>query len=856
MKIKRLFKRIFEIREILILVSVFLILFFLIERLAGIFFIFGGEGNYFLDFSFVRDVYQYAWHPIAAGSGFPNPILNFSFGIFHLFSLLQGLGLSLKFINSFSITLVYFLPFVSMYWLLVKIIGLEKKIGFLISLFYLLNPFSLYHLKDAMFWNTAPMFVFPIVFGIIHRYYSNSIKLFLFFGIITAIFSFSFSNIPYLGLFQIFLLMSVVIVSFLKSEISSMRTIVKNLLVLELSFFLFGAFWIINLVRFQIQDLNNYYTSDFAISWAKSAAGDGFIMSKIFSLTTLIPNDESYILSRIYNFIFSKIILLIPFFIVLISLFKNKQKNKKILLVLVFFLVSIFFLNKGVNEPFGFFYLWMLENIPFFIVFKSPLEKFSVLLIFLLTIIIAIILNDLKNKFIHKLVIFYILLNLIPLVSMNFIPDFNIKEGVVTRKFTYKQEYADVKNIINNKKKDFKILSVPGSRNYQVTLKNHDNKYYRGMDPLMYSFNKPFIAAYSEGKSDIIFNNFSSKNIEEQLAFFNVGAIVMNRDIVPSFGFKEKESKSTLDRIFKGNNTNEWSSDSVSLYYNDNFLPHFYIPEGVIIEKSESENKNIFFQSDYQTVPGIFFEEQNLKSIGLLRKMVEFEKNKQNLEFKKLNPTKYRIIIHNAHEKIPLIFSESFHAGWNIYSGKHEKQDLGLKFSSMYKILDGNEDDQASKEELEEFINNGLISSLGDGREKNIKHKKWEDNKEKLDYIEKYNIDFISKNFQGTIQNDNLPNGNFWETWLRKPIAEENHLMANGYANSWIIDAEKICSENPGSCYKNSDGTYDMELIVEFWPQRLFYIGAGISLSTFIGCLIYLGINRFGAYKKNKNNNE
>ena len=36
------------------------------------------------------------------------------------------------------------------------------------------------------------------------------------------------------------------------------------------------------------------------------------------------------------------------------------------------------------------------------------------------------------------------------------------------------------------------------------------------------------------------------------------------------------------------------------------------------------------------------------------------------------------------------------------------------------------------------------------------------------------------------------------------------------------------------------DGTYDFELIIEFWPQRLFYLGAVVSGSFFIMAIIYL----------------
>lgn len=211
------------------------------------------------------------------------------------------------------------------------------------------------------------------------------------------------------------------------------------------------------------------------------------------------------------------------------------------------------------------------------------------------------------------------------------------------------------------------------------------------------------------------------------------------------------------------------------------------------------------------------------------------------LEFKKINPTKYKIIVHDAKGSFPLIFSESFHDEWKVYLSKN--QDIKIKNQDLenYKILDGNEGDQASREELENYIERGWISSLGNGGIKEIKHKKQDSGgKEKLDYIEEYNIDFISKNFQGTIQNDNLKNGKFYETWLKDPLPNENHLVANGYANSWIINTDEICGVENSKCIKNIDGTYDFELVVEFWPQRLFYLGLGISGAILIGFFGYL----------------
>ncbi|MDO8515120.1 MAG: hypothetical protein Q7S14_01345 [bacterium] len=182
------------------------------------------------------------------------------------------------------------------------------------------------------------------------------------------------------------------------------------------------------------------------------------------------------------------------------------------------------------------------------------------------------------------------------------------------------------------------------------------------------------------------------------------------------------------------------------------------------------------------------------------------------IEFKKVDPTKYIVKIHNVRSSFPLVFSESFHAGWKAYP-VNIQTNSNLDVSN-YKILTGNEADQASSEELTDYINKGWVTDVG----KN---------------------DFVSKNFQGTIQNDNLPTGQIWETWFKTPMPEETHQLVNGYANSWLIDPAKTCAKTP--C--------DFELIIEFWPQRLSYLGFIISGLTLTVSLIIILVSRI---KKNE----
>lgn len=71
----------------------------------------------------------------------------------------------------------------------------------------------------------------------------------------------------------------------------------------------------------------------------------------------------------------------------------------------------------------------------------------------------------------------------------------------------------------------------------------------------------------------------------------------------------------------------------------------------------------------------------------------------------------------------------------------------------------------------------------------------------------------------------------------------ESHLMANGYANAW---------------YMNKTDTF--EIILNFLPQKLFYIGSAISLTTFIFCVFYISKDKIevlhSRYAKKKSNTD
>ena len=79
---------------------------------------------------------------------------------------------------------------------------------------------------------------------------------------------------------------------------------------------------------------------------------------------------------------------------------------------------------------------------------------------------------------------------------------------------------------------------------------------------------------------------------------------------------------------------------------------------------------------------------------------------------------------------------------------------------------------------------------------------------------------------------DSLSNGTNYGAALTE------HVQLNGWQNAWYVDVDKICSDQ-SSCSQNSDGTHNIELVVEFTPQRWFIRGLIISGATLACCITY-----------------
>lgn len=164
------------------------------------------------------------------------------------------------------------------------------------------------------------------------------------------------------------------------------------------------------------------------------------------------------------------------------------------------------------------------------------------------------------------------------------------------------------------------------------------------------------------------------------------------------------------------------------------------------------------------------------------------------INFVRVNPTKYRLKVNNAMEPYTLVFSESFNEGWRLYL----KRDSGRKIGTGM---------------LRNLVSS-VISLLVAEAE--------------VDYEE---LSYFDGDINEGVHQKIFLEPSTFETWGSKSIADDRHYRINGFANAWEIHPEDVGQAQ------------DYELIVEFWPQHVFYISLFISSAIVLGCIFFVVFN-------------
>jgi len=778
--------------------------------------------------------YLFQWISLQNGQYFSLNYLPY----FFFYKLIELFTHNVYYISAVLLFLLKIIAGLGIYKLSRLIYNEKRKVLYSLPvIFYLLSPAQLNASYYLYIYSFAPWFLY-FIFKII-KFRKILIQDIIWLSIILFFSSINLPNPKYI--FHLFLISIIIFIASSLFKLANVNLFLKNWWKLLIFLFL-SAYLIIPLFIFVTFYSAGKYDVHIKAGYQDEGQMIDFGESTLDRMFKLHKDTLNLNKNAIIRYNSNAIINLLSYLFVILIIYsaiflKNKNKDlRKYQYVLLTLSVVYLFLAAGPNPPLGFLYQHTVESFSLLAFLRTTAGATFFLSVFFALLLFPLVLNQKTIKRQNIILILLIIAFCVvgyPLLNGESYK--NVKVGspntnTAERGIKIPDDYFNIQDLLRSIKIDAKVLYTNAEYSYIATAWG-----YFGVPIYDFIYNT---------------NNVDCKNITDPL-LYNIGFIFTDKS---SLDRQNCPLSTNKDDIIKQTNFIEFSKISKDL-----FLPLFTASKKII------------------------FDEQNSSGSDISEKTKEVESSGDKspvLEFKKINPTKYRIRVHGAEGVFPLVFSENFHDAWKAYLTQSSSPQLTVPnpFQNLndqlsnYKILDGNSEDQASKDELTEYIKNGWVTTLGDLKEKEISHKKWENNDEKTDYVEKYKIDFVSKNFQGTVQNDNLPEGKLWETWLAgkagentsnglfsfltrdKPalqVPDEDHLMVNGYANSWVIDSAKVCSGN-SKCLKNPDGSFDMEFVVEFWPQKMYYLGVLVSGITLLGCIIFL-ICHWQINKRRKN---
>lgn len=534
-------------------------------------------------------------------------------------------------------------------------------------------------------------------------------------------------------------------------------------------------------------------------------------------------------------------IFLIQFFFFILAIFgnfifkPNELLNKKRLIYFLLGIIVFFYMfslgTKGRWAP-VFMYFW--NHMPVFNTYRS-IYKFMIPIYYSLIILFIFFLSKLKNNLIKYIILIIIIPSLlvfnreisIARTSTHPIPDFynRIEKFEKNPFLSYTKIVPDnswytVFRWLPNRLDSINIL--PSYLHGMILYNYADNAFNRFVPKTNDTLNEILLSCYQEP--------WQIYDAEKILNTLGIQTIIVQKDVIPKnpignssyFCLDRPQHLSYLQLIKKIGDLEIYRNKSTET------LPFFYIPSNIYLEKNSTLFLHLVSQTSFKIGSVILFEEQNRP---INRSIINSGKDTSFIEYKKINPIKYRVVLHNIKNPLLLASNQNFNQEWKLYVLPGVIQNnQNLVLNNNYQISKYYTSYQANRQDINQMTKQALLSNIEPQKP----------------------TKFISKNFHNSVQNENLTDGSIFETFLRHPykIPENDQYLINAYASGWYLQPEKICRLN-NLCRANKNGTYDMELVLEYHPQFIFWIGLVVSSVTLLGSVIYLLVS-YGIRKNKK----
>lgn len=452
-------------------------------------------------------------------------------------------------------------------------------------------------------------------------------------------------------------------------------------------------------------------------------------------------------------------------------------KNKKIIALATGFLVTIFFM-KSSAEPFGWLFIWMMENVPLFSIFRNPHQKFSIIYLLLISIIIIYFIISLKRKW---KIIGSVLLSLyiITFSSFYFTSGFAPRVNTID---TIPLEYKESADFIESENlKRWIILPYNNSTwiNKNFGFEWYHLFHYLIQDTEIFNKNDTAFSSYTNHFSQLISSHWNETLLLDIIKKYNIDLVILDKNIDRYNRFAHKEEHEKTKKFL----------DDLLVWYDKKVFWNiviYYLPKN-------SKNSDI-----------------QISATG---------------SYVQQNPSEYYLDVVLKKEQIyDLILDTTFHDQWKIsllpfsHDTCTNKEEVFFDKTSVslydYKIQKADTLEKITKSFSWVTVED-IIQKNNNVRNEDLRI--WETLFIPLKSVERKMIYECQKknsyNFYSI----------FWQ-WGSRNFAEKSHMETQWYRNLWKISVPDIMNNFSENLYQdNWDGTISLRIKIFFQPQKYFY---------------------------------
>lgn len=326
----------------------------------------------------VTQITQYMWWG-QQGTGYSYPGLISSFPMYFFLSIFQKIGF-----NPFALQVTFFggvLAFASFgMYLTMKLLVKNRWIAFIITLFYIVNPYSMINVWHRGSYNGMVMLaILPWTFYLFYRGLSErKIKFSIVLVLLTPFFGYVFNTPAFIATWCFFIFTVWCFLFFLNAVQKKQKTFyIFYLLSFTLLFIGINLWWLIPF--FHVAPSNLFGTSTLGGNIGSlRGVSQYFTLPFAFrGIGTFYPiNQQDW--GSIYTNPFFDALSFIEFGFLIVSLFYSRR-IKFFGFFLFLYLVAVY-ISKGSGVPFGNIITYAFSIFPYLSVFRNPFEKFGILI--------------------------------------------------------------------------------------------------------------------------------------------------------------------------------------------------------------------------------------------------------------------------------------------------------------------------------------------------------------------------------------------------------------------------------------------------------------------------------------------